>query len=91
MSIILQNKAISHFIICSAITFSQSVLSSAKQKFKIFIQIYQSVPLCLLGNRYFKFYFVTWKFLRGLIKVSEVKREEGSRGDSCNFKAEQRI
>lgn len=39
-------------------------------------QIYQSVPLWFLGNRYFKFYFVAPKFKCFSERIDEVKREE---------------
>lgn len=61
MRVILQIKAISHFITCSAITLTVCLVF-CQTEVQIFTEIFQSAPLWLLGNRYFKFYFVTWKF-----------------------------
>ena len=79
MRVILQIKAISHFIICSAITLSQSVLSFAKQKFK-FLHKFFNLFLYGFWEQILNFILSLESlsaFLRGLIEVSEVKGRRG--------------
>lgn len=81
MRVILQIKAISHFIICSAITLSQSVLSFAKQKFKFLHKFINLFLYAFWGTDILNFILSLGSlsaFLRGLIEVSEVKREKGN-------------